>query len=142
MAFERLRLLQERGHEVVFLCAGEGGMGCYAGVRVIYLESLPAPVLVGHTEVRDTRLVRDRTGQVLAELRRRLACFGPDIIDVQNGHRATPAMARAALRYSQGVRAVLSPHSFDVRVENHGTWSIGWDGIIFDSEYGRSFVQG
>jgi glycosyltransferase involved in cell wall biosynthesis len=84
----------------------------------------------------------DRTFHVLAELRHRLARFRPDIIDVQNGHRATPAMARAALQYSAHVRVVLSPHSFDISVENHGTWSVGWDGVLFNSEHARSLVQG
>ena len=141
-AFDRLRLLQERGHKVVFFCAGDSGESVYRGIRVVYLKSLPAPLVYSETGPQNDSFSPDRTFQILAELRRRLACFRPDIIDVQNGHRATPAMARAALRYSFHVRAVVSPHSFDIRVENHGTWSVGWDGVLFNSNHAQSLIHG
>lgn len=141
-AFDRLRLLQERDHKVVFLCAGDSGEGTYRGVRVMYLKSLPAPLARSETSPQRDRASPDRTFHILTELRHRLACFRPDIIDVQNGHRATPAMARAALRYGSHVRAVVSPRSFDIRVENHGTWSVGWDGVLFNSSHAQSLVQG
>lgn len=140
-AFDRLRLLQERGHKATFLCAGDGGEGTYRGIRVLYLKSLPAPLAHSEAGPQNDRSSPDRTCQILAELRHRLACFRPDIIEVQNGHRTTPAMARAALQYSSHVRAVISPHSFDIRVENHGTWSAGWDGVLFNSGHAQSLVQ-
>jgi glycosyltransferase involved in cell wall biosynthesis len=140
-AFDRLRLLQERDHKVAFLCAGDGSEGTYRGIRVLYLKNLPAPLVHSKTNSQNDKPSHDRTFQILAELRHRLACFRPEIIDVQNGHRATPAMARAALQYGSRVRAVVSPHSFDIKVENHGTWSVGWDGVLFNSGHAHSLIQ-